>query len=300
MKGLSPRVRGNRRRVREAHWTARSIPACAGEPPESPAHLVLRKVYPRVCGGTLLAIAGVGAFHGLSPRVRGNPFATRIARSKAGSIPACAGEPWLCWVAMGLNPVYPRVCGGTLTDDERSYDSQGLSPRVRGNRRGGGDDDAVQRSIPACAGEPSSESPSYAAERVYPRVCGGTIRWAALQGSPAGLSPRVRGNRRERWERVKQLRSIPACAGEPQRRRQSTPRRGVYPRVCGGTLNVPEGGQLVEGLSPRVRGNLQAWGCVIAPPGSIPACAGEPQGQPPCPAPPGVYPRVCGGTWLTS
>ena len=29
----------------------------------------------------------------------------------------------------------------------------------------------------------------------------------------------------------------------------------VYPRVCGGTSMIGEGADLVEGLSPRVRGN---------------------------------------------
>ena len=52
--GLSPRVRGNQRRQRGVLPRHRSIPACAGEP-KSPAKTLLDiKVYPRVCGGTLL------------------------------------------------------------------------------------------------------------------------------------------------------------------------------------------------------------------------------------------------------
>ena len=31
-----------------------SIPACAGEPPVAIISSILRRVYPRVCGGTLL------------------------------------------------------------------------------------------------------------------------------------------------------------------------------------------------------------------------------------------------------
>ena len=52
----------------------------------------------------------------------------------------------------------------------------------------------------------------------------------------------------------------------------------------------------VEGLSPRVRGNLNtllATGRLV---GSIPACAGEPQVSTSGYLPPAVYPRVCGGT----
>ena len=66
--------------------------------------------------------------------------------------------------------------------------------------------------------------------------------------------------------------------------------------MCGGTIEKLADLPKFQGLSPRVRGNrLQC-----APPpeqlGSIPACAGEPEGHltdsPTC----RVYPRVCGGT----
>ena len=56
-------------------WAAmisRSIPACAGEPPNAPATIESKGVYPRVCGGTH-PICGLLIFwSGLSPRVRGN------------------------------------------------------------------------------------------------------------------------------------------------------------------------------------------------------------------------------------
>ena len=68
--------------------------------------------------------------------------------------------------------------------------------------------------------------------------------------------------------------------------------------MCGGTkpgLILPE---LVIGLSPRVRGNLEERKMNRRIAGSIPACAGEPlsavgQGNLPL-----VYPRVCGGTGI--
>ena len=51
-----------------------------------------------------------------------------------------------------------------------------------------------------------------------------------------------------------------------------------------------------KGLSPRVRGNPRRRPRPARPPGSIPACAGEPPPSSPSPCSPGVYPRVCGGT----
>ena len=70
----------------------------------------------------------------------------------------------------------------------------------------------------------------------------------------------------------------------------------VYPRVCGGTgiFGLPEA--VVQGLSPRVRGNRSPVVQIAGNPGSIPACAGEPFRYVPEPKVREVYPRVCGGT----
>ena len=51
-----------------------------------------------------------------------------------------------------------------------------------------------------------------------------------------------------------------------------------------------------SGLSPRVRGNRAMPKLHRAHPGSIPACAGEPEGGAGAAAAVEVYPRVCGGT----
>ena len=70
--GLSPRVRGNRARVRAAQHDGRSIPACAGEPTRRNRLKPLTTVYPRVCGGTSVGTGAWSETLGLSPRVRGN------------------------------------------------------------------------------------------------------------------------------------------------------------------------------------------------------------------------------------
>ena len=73
---------------------------------------------------------------------------------------------------------------------------------------------------------------------VYPRVCGGTAMPLVATYLVAGLSPRVRGNRRTFQDFVRQGGSIPACAGEPGKQ--------VLYALIGHVI----------GLSPRVRGNL--------------------------------------------
>ena len=72
-KGLSPRARGNPNPLRGVGLSARSIPACAGEPIAAAQWRVWCSVYPRVRGGTSRAAV--------------------IACDGGGSIPACAGEP---------------------------------------------------------------------------------------------------------------------------------------------------------------------------------------------------------------
>ena len=151
-------------------------------------------------------------------------------------------------------------------------------------------------SIPACAGEPLDAYGKLARPEVYHSVCGGTGGRFQGQLLFQGLSPRVRGNLTSakflpvrRW-------SIPACAGEPERVGKGGQCWGVYPRVCGGTACVNCLLAVVEGLSPRVRGNPHPPRRQCLCHRSIPACAGEPRSRPGPPAAPRVYPRVCGGT----
>ena len=131
--GLSPRVRGNRRAVREEEEVLRSIPACTGEPclwyalwcsiAVYPActgepitdtdRLHKMQVYPRVYGGTISLPLDFNSVTGLSPNVRGNPQAQQGRLFDFRSIPACTGEPWSIQHDICTARVYPRVYGGT-------------------------------------------------------------------------------------------------------------------------------------------------------------------------------------------
>ena len=173
-KGLSPRVRGNRRDTLRPSRSSRSIPARAGEPISAAAGIVVPTVYPRACGGTLPARDDKNIELGLSPRVRGNLRRNHRIRPVVRSIPARAGEP-----ARWLSPprplgVYPRACGGTVIRRTEPVELMGLSPRVRGNRLRKGPRGPHLRSIPARAGEPPAGGACTPAAGVYPRACGGT------------------------------------------------------------------------------------------------------------------------------
>ena len=275
-KGLSPRVRGNRKPISPHLESYRSIPACAGEPGSRRSTPTLLKVYPRVCGGTDLGISGKRTAKGLSPRVRGNQKIAIRGAGAFGSIPACAGEPFRIPPPTDRGGVYPRVCGGTLTRCLAWGRTSGLSPRVRGNPSEWQKLKTRLGSIPACAGEPLGIRILNVLAKVYPRVCGGTVPYPPLDVWGGGLSPRVRGNHAGQPLPVGIGRSIPACAGEPTETQAHLVAIRVYPRVCGGTGTPVLQPQLQLGLSPRVRGNLRSAPVRAVPRRSIPACAGEP------------------------
>ena len=238
MDGLSPRVRGNPLSPTQQTWCFRSIPACAGEPQYIRGPQSTSTVYPRVCGGTVRNQIAHECVQGLSPRVRGNPRMGDFIPMPVRSIPACAGEPRKLSSSVKPDQVYPRVCGGTMSEGVAVVTYLGLSPRVRGNQALLQFHSLGLRSIPACAGEPTSSGFSMSSNGVYPRVCGGTTYQLRWRVSSIGLSPRVRGNRRA--EVIAQARegSIPACAGEPYRMTTWFASCGVYPRVCGGTAGL--------------------------------------------------------------
>ena len=135
-RGLSPPVRGNPSSAGSARRIGRSIPACAGEPRSTRSFSGIPRVYPRLCGGTVDRGHSQGNRGGLSPPVRGNRATQPSPRFPERSIPACAGEPGSGAYIGVVTTVYPRLCGGTDVPVVHPDAFPGLSPPVRGNRRG--------------------------------------------------------------------------------------------------------------------------------------------------------------------
>ena len=254
--GPSPRVRGSLFRL-SCQWVlSGSIPACAGEPSETP-HIT-------------------AANSGPSPRVRGSPRTHSAEQVAQRSIPACAGEPPCAVHHKFPERVHPRVCGGAAYACFLFAFRSGPSPRVRGSQRRGHRQRRPPGSIPACAGEPSIELSRHAREGVHPRVCGGAFRSGKAKPSATGPSPRVRGSLRGLRRDGCPTGSIPACAGEPAQSRNLRRSKRVHPRVCGGAESTGDANRGVKGPSPRVRGSPSSATSLHRSKGSIPACAGEP------------------------
>ena len=254
------------------------------------------RVYPRVYGGTSRPRCGFAWARGLSPRVRGNLAAAHQDPAQCGSIPACTGEPPAKMSSSASLRVYPRVYGGTTWFELVRIRSEGLSPRVRGNRCRRPADGRRHRSIPACTGEPGTASATTGSDRVYPRVYGGTCAAGSGDCVCPGLSPRVRGNQAQHRDVGDRDRSIPACTGEPDGLPVAVAAPAVYPRVYGGTPNQGMRPRCALGLSPRVRGNRRHAQEPHTGLWSIPACTGEPCTTSRSSTWSWVYPRVYGGT----
>ena len=171
IRGLSPRLRGNRTRGR-----TESEADAAGLSPRLRGNPARQSINPRCWG--------------LSPRLRGNlPEGGGPASDsdRLGLSPRLRGNPWRgIPVPFGLSP---RLRGNPRISPPAAIVRDGLSPRLRGNPPGvpaGRDAGVYPRacggmsmarsgcgSIPAPAGEPKRYR-QVARPRVYPRACGGT------------------------------------------------------------------------------------------------------------------------------
>ena len=175
------------------------------------------------------------ATKGLSPRLRGNRPAGRAGAKDAGSIPALTGKPATSRLKAVCTEVYPRAYGETAVRLVLCVHVGGLSPRLRGNHESTENPRPPLGSIPALTGKPMGSSRWGGGCGVYPRAYGETRVRQAPGGGDAGLSPRLRGNRRGMAVRCASPRSIPALTGKPRRGRRTDALVRVYPRAYGET-----------------------------------------------------------------
>ena len=276
VKGLSPRLRGNRTSCGRRRLFPGTIPAPAGKPIGQSSNFTATRDYPRACGETADCTELEFFDEGLSPRLRGNPRRHSALGIPQGTIPAPAGKPATSMSCRSPRRDYPRACGETGPCLPRGRTVAGLSPRLRGNPRAHSGRDSCRGTIPAPAGKPPGSAGRKLQEEDYPRACGETRTVVCDTCSDRG--------------------TIPAPAGKPQT--PATPWRaaGDYPRACGETSLSRSWMRRATGLSPRLRGNLAAAVCRLRQPGTIPAPAGKPCRTSRRSCSPTDYPRACGET----
>ena len=272
--GSSPRVRGTPSVLLPCIQKTRIIPACAGNTRTlGPGSLVIGD-HPRVCGEHAVQRRRIDHQRGSSPRVRGTRGQASDLGSRAGIIPACAGNTVVTLIASLVAGDHPRVCGEHFQRFPAFFILGGSSPRVRGTRR------TSPKNGKGC--------------RDHPRVCGEHqfrgLQFRGLQGS----SPRVRGTRSEPPYRRAATGIIPACAGNTSLTWCSIGATRDHPRVCGEHPSPSARRQYAQGSSPRVRGTLFTTDAGTSINGIIPACAGNTDGGSLAEFMERDHPRVCG------
>ena len=292
--GSSPRVRGTPSGIRSWMGRGRFIPACAGNAPTTSYRARSAPVHPRVCGERHTSSSGSGSAIGSSPRVRGTPSGIRSWMGRGRFIPACAGNAPTTSYRARSAPVHPRVCGERFHDSTTNPTLIGSSPRVRGTRRGEAGLLVGGRFIPACAGNARASGATTRCWPVHPRVCGERAEWPAGLASAHGSSPRVRGTPGGDGARRRQLRFIPACAGNAWAPRPRFGRPPVHPRVCGERAALSSASVPPFGSSPRVRGTREQRLDPQPVIRFIPACAGNAGSSASRSRGIAVHPRVCG------
>ena len=212
--------------------------------------------------------------YGSSPHVRGTCMNSecvdliyRFIPARAGNIPSSPSSP-------SNEPVHPRTCGEHPSSRPLPTTLNGSSPHVRGTFSVLTVKAALQRFIPARAGNINKTSARDTDVTVHPRTCGEHHIENTAERSCSGSSPHVRGTCGE----------VSVC----------TSRRAVHPRTCGEHLPRSTGPPPHVGSSPHVRGTSQDEHCSSNSARFIPARAGNMYPPTPRPSPPAVHPRTCG------
>ena len=153
---------------------------------------------------------------------------------------------------------------------------------------------ATIRFIPASAGNTTPRIPSRTSRAVHPRVCGEHHSLPKDAIERGGSSPRLRGTRFSKRERISLRRFIPASAGNTLVSAQTSLPITVHPRVCGEHFDLLSRSKSHAGSSPRLRGTLRGVPRLNDSSRFIPASAGNTRPRGPSPRKGPVHPRVCG------
>ena len=186
--------------------------------------------------------------------MRGTPKTRPASSARRRFIPAYAGNASPQYAAMKDNAVHPRVCGERSFAISFASHQAGSSPRMRGTHDFDNDEKALDRFIPAYAGNATQDEPASDEEPVHPRVCGERCVVCCSANANAGSSPRMRGTLYFAPAENGWMRFIPAYAGNAIRAFVWRGALAVHPRVCGERHDAHRSGVEPLGSSPRMRG----------------------------------------------
>ncbi len=211
--GSSPRMRGTLSPLTVPGRPRRFIPAHAGNTPVPAVCVRAPPVHPRACGEH-------------RQQVQGHRSIVRFLRAHAGN----TGGPTGAWPPP---PVHPRACGEHGADTRPRFFSDGSSPRMRGTQDQARNRSVRIRFIPAHAGNTLHWRRDSRGHTVHPRACGEHFGRLLGASGKSGSSPRMRGTQRTVSSEKRQIRFIPAHAGNTRSRPRRCQGCSVHPRACG-------------------------------------------------------------------
>ena len=132
----------------------------------------------------------------------------------------------------------------------------GSSPRMRGKRQPADGLGESLRIIPAHAGQTFDGGLIWLFLSDHPRACGANVACSICSSAFFGSSPRMRGKRIPVYPYCREIRIIPAHAGQTDRKLPSNSSSTDHPRACGANCHVCYCLRLGAGSSPRMRGKL--------------------------------------------
>ena len=294
MAGSSPHTRGTIPACPENFGHLRFIPAYAGNDSCAPSSVNAITVHPRIRGERALR----GVLHrgesGSSPHTRGtHRRADRIAQHHR-FIPAYAGNAVSARMPFSMPTVHPRIRGERRIPMRNAGHLFGSSPHTRGTQQRDCPCRALDRFIPAYAGNAATGLGRCAPTAVHPRIRGERAANHYGDKKRGGSSPHTRGTRPSGVQNRPYKRFIPAYAGNARGpARQQTP-PSVHPRIRGERSSSPASSGSYVGSSPHTRGTLPSWSCAPCGPRFIPAYAGNAGTSSPASRALPVHPRIRG------
>ena len=211
--GSSPQARGTQADPHTRRADTRFIPAGAGNTASPEKRPSRNPVHPRRRGEHALARAKPFFGDGSSPQARGTHRDCGAAAAIRRFIPAGAGNTMCRWQWAHSLPVHPRRRGEHGCLGCAALGRRGSSPQARGTRANPMRNAALQRFIPAGAGNTSNRIPVSRQAAVHPRRRGEHSKPCRIGRIDPGSSPQARGTRFPLAGSKLLNRFIPAGAG---------------------------------------------------------------------------------------
>ena len=195
--GSSPHTRGTRYCTNNECETFRFIPAYAGNEQTVRVARLTWPVHPRIRGERSQRAPRTLATSGSSPHTRGTIPAPPPPSTRSRFIPAYAGNAVSARMPFSMPTVHPRIRGERRIPMRNAGHLFGSSPHTRGTQQRDCPCRALDRFIPAYAGNAVIVTTVQSPLSVHPRIRGERSPNTIVTTQGDGSSPHTRGTRQQ-------------------------------------------------------------------------------------------------------